>query len=723
MVNDMSRFRNLRLMPKLIGSFALVALIAGVVGLSGFLGLHDTQTELIGLTHATPRLITLLKADSDINAAIALTRGSIMTFDMAQATSAAQAAQAARTDGWTRFQLYAALTPSSAADRTKTANVRTLFQYWVGLNAKTQQLSLSTDVTVSSVVTQLSLVTEAQAAAQLQTGLQDLVNLNQASVDAGARRGQSTVSRAINALTGVLTLALLLALGLGWFITRSVAQRERAAADLRASEARLRAVYQGLPLPTLTWQRQGAGFVLIDCNRAAEQISHGGIGSLLGTTAGAMYVDSPSLLQDFMRCWDEQQTIELETPYRLPTTDEEKTVVMTYVYVAPDMVLQHSADITERAKAQASVTRHLAELSALRAIDVSITGSLDLELTLGVVLDQVMAQLGVDATGVLQLSPHTHRLEYAATRGFRGAQSTAGTLRLGEGHAGLAALERRRIHVPDVRSEHFVRRELFADEQFVTYFALPLIAKGEVKGVLEVFQRTALEPEPHWLQFLETLAGQAAIAIDNVTLFEGLQRSNLDLSLAYDTTIEGWSRALDLRDKETEGHSQRVTELTLALARSMGMSDADLVHVRRGALLHDIGKMGVPDNILLKPGALSDEEWAVMRMHPTNAYQLLAPISYLQPALDIPYCHHERWDGAGYPRGLMGEAIPLAARVFAVADVWDALRSDRPYRAAWPAERVREHIYARSGSHFDPRVVQAFLAQLADVPLEYAQRA
>src|SRR4030095_309227 len=148
----------------------------------------------------------------------------------------------------------------------------------------------------------------------------------------------------------------------------------------------------------------------------------------------------------------------------------------------------------------------------------------------------------------------------------------------------------------------------------------------------------------------------------------------------YDSTIEGWSRALDLRDRETEGHTIRVTEMTLKIARIAGMADAELVHLKRGALLHDIGKMGIPDAILLKPDKLETEEWVIMRRHPVYAYELLLPIEYLQPSLDIPYCHHEKWDGSGYPRGLKGEQIPLAARLFAVIDVWDALRSDRPYR-------------------------------------------
>lgn len=248
-----------------------------------------------------------------------------------------------------------------------------------------------------------------------------------------------------------------------------------------------------------------------------------------------------------------------------------------------------------------------------------------------------------------------------------------------------------------------------ASEGFISHFATPLIAKGQIKGVLEVFHRTRLDPPAEWLAFLETLATQTAIAIDNAKLFEDLQHLNTDLELAYDATIEGWSRALDLRDKETEGHTQRVTELALELARTLGMSDAELVQVRRGALLHDIGKMGIPDDILLKPGPLTSEEWKVMRMHPGYAFNLLLPIAYLRSAITLPYCHHEKWDGTGYPRGLKGEDIPLAARVFAVVDVWDALRTDRPYRQSWSEQEAIEYIRAETGKYFDPTITEVFL--------------
>jgi putative nucleotidyltransferase with HDIG domain len=211
------------------------------------------------------------------------------------------------------------------------------------------------------------------------------------------------------------------------------------------------------------------------------------------------------------------------------------------------------------------------------------------------------------------------------------------------------------------------------------------------------------------MEFLETLAGDTAIAIDNTTLFNDLQRSNVELTLAYDRTLEGWSRALELRDEETEGHTQRVTETTVRLARLIGIDEAELVHVRRGALLHDIGKMGVPDRILHKPGPLDEEEWEIMRRHPVYAFELLAPIPYLKQALDIPFSHHERWDGSGYPNRLKGDQIPLAARIFAVVDVWDALLSKRPYRGAWLEEEVIAYLRKEAGRLFDPQVVGTFL--------------
>jgi putative nucleotidyltransferase with HDIG domain len=377
-------------------------------------------------------------------------------------------------------------------------------------------------------------------------------------------------------------------------------------------------------------------------------------------------------------------------------------------------VLASIADIAasalHRAALHEQTTRQLRQLQALRQVDQAITSSLDARVTLNVLLEQLLLQLDAHAADVLLLNAHQQTLEFAAGRGFQGRPYTA-ALAIEAGGPAQAVLERRRVHVPNLTAQPLPGRRgaALAGERFVTYLATPLIVKGQVKGVLELFHRAGYRTDPERLDFLEMFAGQAAIAVENAELFFNLQRSNVELRQAYDATIEGWSRALDMRDKETEGHTRRVTEMTLRLARALGLGDDELVHVRRGGLLHDIGKMGVPDGILLKPGPLTDEEWTIMRQHPVYAYEMLAPIAFLRPALDIPHSHHEKWDGSGYPRGLKGEAIPLAARIFAVADVWDALGSDRPYRPAWPADRVREYIRGEAGRHFDPHIVAAFL--------------
>jgi HD-GYP domain-containing protein (c-di-GMP phosphodiesterase class II) len=200
----------------------------------------------------------------------------------------------------------------------------------------------------------------------------------------------------------------------------------------------------------------------------------------------------------------------------------------------------------------------------------------------------------------------------------------------------------------------------------------------------------------------------------NALLIQNLQRTIIELSMAYDATIEGFARALDLREKEAEGHIHRVTEMTVQLAKAMGVNEVDRMHIRRGAYLHDVGKMGIPDVILQKPDALNDEEMSFIRMHPQYAYNLLFPVPYLFPALDIPFRHHEKWDGSGYPGGLKGEEIPQSARIFAIVDVFDSLTSNRPYRPAWAKDKALGYIQAQSGKHFDPIVVEAFLRFVPD---------
>ena len=313
----------------------------------------------------------------------------------------------------------------------------------------------------------------------------------------------------------------------------------------------------------------------------------------------------------------------------------------------------------------------------------------------------------------------SNTLTFANAKGFRTNEITKSNLGLGAGLSGQAILERRVISIPDLRSapESYFRNLLINKEGFISYYCVPLITKGLLKGVMEVYFRKAFEADQEWLEFIEMLAQQTAIAINNAELRNSLQISNSDLKNAYDATLQGWVEALDLRDKENEGHSLRVTDTTLRLVILMNVEDKDMTNIKRGALLHDIGKISISDLILNKPGPLSEEEWKIMRKHPDYAFQLLSKTKYLRDALDIPYCHHEKWDGSGYPRGLKGEAIPLAARIFAIVDVWDALTSERPYRPAWSHEKALEYIQEQSGKHFDPQVVNVFVNNLKSLNL------
>jgi PAS domain S-box-containing protein len=358
--------------------------------------------------------------------------------------------------------------------------------------------------------------------------------------------------------------------------------------------------------------------------------------------------------------------------------------------------------------------KRLSQITSLRKIDTSINNSKDLGMTLGVLLEQTCQQLQVDAADVLLCKHDSELLEFQFGQGFRTGLFDRQFIRMNESPAGEAAQTKELVligNLAELGNSHSLANASL-EEGFISYFAVPLLVRNEIKGVMEVFFRREFTPDRDWVNFLETLAGQAAIAIEQVQLFQGLQHSNQELVQAYDETIEGWVRALDMRDKETEGHSLRVMQLCVNLAAEFEIEGEELIHVRRGALLHDIGKVGVPDHILLKPGKLTDEEWVIMRRHPQLAFDMLSPINYLHPALTIPYCHHEKWDGSGYPRGLKSEEIPLAARIFAIVDVWDALSNDRPYRKAWSKEEILKYIQEQSGTHFDPIVVDAFLRMI-----------
>ncbi len=376
---------------------------------------------------------------------------------------------------------------------------------------------------------------------------------------------------------------------------------------------------------------------------------------------------------------------------------------------------ERAALALEHARLYSQTERRLENLAALRTVDTAIASSFEINFTMGILLKQVTKQLEIPAADVLIFNPATQTFRSSAVQGYQASRLWQSNLSLGESYAGQVVREKQAVTVDDLTKniEKEPRIAELVREGLVAYMGMPLIAKGLVKGVLEIYQRKPITLDREQRSFLDMLVGQAAIAIDSAQLFENLQSSNIELMMAYNATIEGWAQALDLRDRETEGHSRRVTELTVKLAASFGATPEELIHIRQGALLHDIGKLGVPDEILRKPGPLTEEEWVSMHKHPQFAYDLLAPITYLHPALDIPYCHHEKWDGTGYPRGLKENQIPLSARIFAVVDVWDALTSNRPYREAWPKEKALEYIQEQAGKHFDPRVVDVFIREIA----------
>jgi len=355
--------------------------------------------------------------------------------------------------------------------------------------------------------------------------------------------------------------------------------------------------------------------------------------------------------------------------------------------------------------------RLVERLTTLNTIEQTILENLSLTTTLDMLVDQVVRELEVDAVDILYYHPKLNTLKLIAETGFNQKILQDIDLEIGEGYAGLAAKTGTMVQVPDLAEEHILcsRALEFASEKFVSYFAVPLNAKGKLVGVLEIFRRSPLDPDPQRLELFEMVAGLAAICIDHQNLQKDLERSRAEIVRGFDAIIEGWALALELRGIESPGHADRVVDLSSRLGQELGLDDDSLTELRRGALLHDIGKMGIPDQVLHKGKELTKEERKMIGRHPVDAFNLLGQIDALQSARDIPLYHHERWNGEGYPDGLKGDKIPFQARIFAIVDVWDALLTDRPYRDAWPRDKAVAHIREQSGKHFDPVVVEKFL--------------
>lgn len=377
-----------------------------------------------------------------------------------------------------------------------------------------------------------------------------------------------------------------------------------------------------------------------------------------------------------------------------------------------DFFLAQVRDISKQKQDQATIQRSTRRMDALYNLETVISTSFNLQTILTVFLSLIIDQSEADAASFLLYDSDLQILKFSGGLGFHtNLRPTGARFQIGDSLAGKAALTRQPVYVDDFSklAMNESLRNLVEAEEFYSYCGIPMVVKGELKGVLEIFQRHKSVAPGEWFTYIETLANRAAIAIDNAHLFTNLQQANMQMQNTYDTTLEGWVYLLSQRDDETEEHTRRVVVLTELLAKRIGVKNHELVHILRGALLHDIGKIVVPDRILFKPGPLDETEWKIMRQHPEAAFQSLVRIDYLKQAIDIPYCHHERWDGTGYPRGLKGKQIPLAARIFAIIDVWDALSHDRPYRKAWEKEKILAYMQTQSGLHFDPEILLVFM--------------
>lgn len=508
---------------------------------------------------------------------------------------------------------------------------------------------------------------------------------------------------------GAVLILLIVSLGWSWSLRRQVQIRTR---ELRRSENQYRLLVDNATEGVIV--SCGDNFVFAN-SRAAEIFGYP-VRELIGMNIrNTIYTADMDMVMDRYSRRLNGEDVTALYPFRIVTRSHEVRWLNVHSVLiewqGQPATLDMFMDISEKRRADDQIQQQLKHMAALRAVDMAITASMDLPLTLRVLLEQVTAQLSVDAVSVLLLEEDSQQLVYAAGQGFLTNAIREVRLQVGRGFSGKVALQRKLLRVDDLSSNQdgMIVPKWVKGERFVAYIGVPLITKGEVQGVLEIFQRSPLSGDAAWMNFLEAIANQAAIAIDNSRLLKGLQTANTELTLAYDATIEGWARALELRDGETEGHSHRVAGLTVALANEMGLHGEDLLHIRRGALLHDIGKMAIPDSILKKQDNLTDLEWEIMRKHPVYSVEMLSSIDFLRPALSIPQSHHEWWDGSGYPHKLKGEEIPLAARIFAVVDVWDALIFNRRYRKGWKREKVIHHLRALSGKQFDPRVVAEFL--------------
>jgi PAS domain S-box-containing protein len=396
-----------------------------------------------------------------------------------------------------------------------------------------------------------------------------------------------------------------------------------------------------------------------------------------------------------------------------PVFDEAGTIIH-FVGIKEDITQRVETD-TELAALSERATRRLEYLEATHQIELAIRKTTEASKLIPVFVSEFRSALEIDAAAIWVKSHPSSEFTIVAEQRVKTLEAV---------NPAFSARQCLVTKAASLRTFYFatgvVCEELLPESKIKSYGVLPLIAHGNLIGLLEFQYCRSISPNQEWRNSLETIATVCALALHNSSLFEEVRRTNHELVCSYDATLEGWSRALDLRDQETEGHSQRVTNAAVHFARRLGLPPDDVTQVRRGALLHDVGKLGVPDRILGKPGPLSPEEWDVMKMHPVYAYDWLSRISFLSPALDIPYHHHEHFDGTGYPSGLTGDEIPITARMFTIIDVWDALTHDRPYRQAWSFDKARAYLLSEAGKLVDKDLLDVFLEMVDAGEVEQA---
>lgn len=371
-------------------------------------------------------------------------------------------------------------------------------------------------------------------------------------------------------------------------------------------------------------------------------------------------------------------------------------------------------------------------INTIHSINKAITANLEISIILDELIENIVTQLGMDAAMVLLADDAGREYRFDRGKGFKTSPAQQGRVISAESLPRTEYGGKKKFVIPDLRAEgsrfDSMHKDIYGlsgagfveEEGFVGYINIPLVGREQLLGILELYSRSPLKPNKLWLNALTAVTGQAAVALYSATQFRMVQIANRKLSEAYESIIEGWARALDYRDHETEGHSRRVCANTMTLVSFLGIDGDSVRDIRRGALLHDIGKLRVPDRVLLKPGGLDADEWEIMKKHSEMGARMLQPMEFLKNAIDIPLYHHEKWNGTGYPKKLRGEEIPVAARIFSIIDVWDAICSDRPYRKALPRDEALAVIRKGEGEHFDPKVFEAFMDAHSEGRITYA---